>query len=82
MVEFLLFLIIGFMISATINVALLTNSKGMKEYNNYNVDNWRAEERYISSYNALKENNHNFSIDDFSNYKRSLIDSYIHTLDK
>lgn len=39
------------------------NSKGMKEYNNYNVDNWRAEERYISSYNALKENNHNFSIE-------------------
>lgn len=34
----------------------------MKEYNNYHVDNWRAEERYFTSYNALKENRNNFSI--------------------
>lgn len=39
------------------------NSKRMKKYNNYNVDSWRAEERYFTSYNALKENNHNFSIE-------------------
>ena len=34
----------------------------MKEYNNYHVDNWRAEERYFTSYNALKENRNNLSI--------------------
>lgn len=38
-------------------------SNSMKKYNNYNVDNWRAEERYFTSYNALKENNYNFSIE-------------------
>lgn len=38
-------------------------SNSMKKYNNYNVDNWRAEERYITSYNTLKENNNNFSIE-------------------
>lgn len=38
-------------------------SNSMTKYNNYNVDNWRAEERYFISYNALKENNNNFSIE-------------------
>ena len=35
----------------------------MKEYNNYNIDNWKAEERYFASYNTLKENSNNFSIE-------------------
>lgn len=39
------------------------NSKRMKKYNNYNIDNWKAKERYLTSYNALKENNHKFSIE-------------------
>ena len=38
-------------------------SNSMKKYNNYNVDNWKAEERYVASYNALKENSNNFSIE-------------------
>ena len=39
------------------------NSQKMKKYNNYNVDNWRAEERYSVAYNSLKENSNNFSIE-------------------
>ena len=39
------------------------NSEKMKEYNNYNIDNWKAEERYFASYNTLKENSNNFSIE-------------------
>lgn len=38
-------------------------SNSMKKYNNYNVDNWKAEERYFASYNTLKENSNNFSIE-------------------
>lgn len=38
------------------------NSQKMKEYNNYDIDDWRAEERYSVAYNSLKENNSNFSI--------------------
>lgn len=39
------------------------NSENMKKYNNYNVDNWRAEERYNVGYNALIANKNNFSFD-------------------
>lgn len=38
------------------------NSHNMKKYNNYDIDNWKAEERYLVAYNSLKENNNNFSI--------------------
>jgi len=27
----------------------------MKKYNNYEVDDWKAEERYLVAYNTLKE---------------------------
>lgn len=37
------------------------NSDKMKEYNNYNVDDWKAEERYLIAYNSLKKNSNNFS---------------------
>ncbi len=37
------------------------NSNKMKEFNNYNVDNWRAEERYLVACNSLKDNKSNFS---------------------
>ncbi len=39
------------------------NSKKMKQYNNYNVDNWRAEERYLVAYNTLKECKNEYSFD-------------------
>ncbi len=39
------------------------NSQKMKKYNNYEVDDWRAEERYSVAYNSLKENSNNFSIE-------------------
>ena len=39
------------------------NTEKMKKYNNYDVDNWKAEERYSVAYNSLKENNNNFSIE-------------------
>ena len=38
-------------------------SKKMRKYNNYDVNNWKAEERYSIAYNSLKENNNNFSIE-------------------
>ena len=37
------------------------NSNLMKQYNNDEVDNWRAEERYLVSYTTLKENRNNYS---------------------
>lgn len=38
------------------------NSEALKEYKHpENVDDWRAEERYLVAYNALKENSKNFS---------------------
>lgn len=39
------------------------NSQDMKKYNNYDIDDWRAEERYSVVYNSLSENNHHFSIE-------------------
>ncbi len=39
------------------------NSPKMKKYNNYDIDDWRAEERYSVAYNSLKENSHHFSIE-------------------
>lgn len=39
------------------------NTEKMKKYNNYDVDNWKAEERYSVAYNSLKENNNNFSVE-------------------
>jgi len=39
------------------------NSPKMKKYNNYDIDDWKAEERYLVAYNSLKENNSNFSIE-------------------
>ena len=30
---------------------------------NYDIDDWRAEERYSVAYNSLSENNHHFSIE-------------------
>ena len=39
------------------------NSPKMKKYNNYDIDDWRAEERYSIAYNSLKENRHHFSIE-------------------
>ncbi len=38
-----------------ITIANEFNSEKMKQYNNYNVDSWRANERYLVAYNALKE---------------------------
>lgn len=35
----------------------------MKKYINYDIDDWRAEERHSVAYNPLKENNNNFSIE-------------------
>lgn len=37
------------------------NSNLMKQYNNDEVDNWRATERYLVSYTTLKENKNNYS---------------------
>ncbi len=36
-------------------------SDKMKKFNNYNIDNWKAEERYLVAHNALKENKNNYS---------------------
>lgn len=40
------------------------NSSNMKQYNNYEVDNWNAKERYLVSYNTLKEckNKYSYSV--------------------
>ena len=35
----------------------------MKHYNNYVVDNWKAEERYFVAYNTLKDSKDNYSFD-------------------
>ena len=39
------------------------NSKKMKKFNNYKVDNWKAEERYLVAYNTLKKSKNNYSFD-------------------
>lgn len=39
------------------------NEAKMKQFNNYEVDDWKAEERYKVSYNALKECQNNYSFD-------------------
>lgn len=39
------------------------NSNKMKKFNNYEVDTWKAEERYLISYNTLKEHKNNYSFD-------------------
>ena len=39
------------------------NSENMKRYNNHNIDDWRAEERYNVGYNALKNNKKEFSFE-------------------
>ena len=48
------------------NFVIATNefsSKNMKKYNNYNVDDWKAQERYEVGYNALIKNKDNLSFD-------------------
>lgn len=48
------------------NFVIATNefsSENMKKYNNYNIDDWKAEERYNVGYNALVTNKNNFSFD-------------------
>lgn len=39
------------------------HSEKMKKYNNDNIDDWRAEERYLVANDSLKENKNCFSID-------------------
>ena len=39
------------------------NSKNMKKYNNYNIDDWKAQERYEIAYNTLKKNKDKFSFE-------------------
>lgn len=39
------------------------NSPKMKKFNDHKVDNWRAEERYKVSYNALKNHQNSYSFD-------------------
>ena len=36
-------------------------SQKMTEYNNHAIDDWRSEERYLTAYNALRENKNHFS---------------------
>lgn len=44
-----------------ISIANEFNSEKMKQYNNYNIDNWRANERYLVAYHALKEHKNKLS---------------------
>ena len=39
------------------------NSNKMKHYNNYEIDTWKAEERYFVAYNILKNLKDNYSFD-------------------
>lgn len=39
------------------------NSPKMKKFNNYEVDDWKAEERYFVAYNTLKKYKNNYSFD-------------------
>lgn len=39
------------------------NSKNMIKYNNYDIDNWKAQERYEIAYNTLKNNKDKFSFE-------------------
>lgn len=39
------------------------NSQKLKKFNNYIVDNWRAQERYLIAYNSLKSNTKRFSFE-------------------
>ena len=36
------------------------NSMKMKKFNNYEVDDWKAKERYLVAYNTLKEYKNNY----------------------
>ena len=48
------------------NFVIATNefsSENMKKYNNYNIDDWKAKERFEVGYNALVTNKINFSFD-------------------
>lgn len=38
------------------------NSSKMKEYRNPKIDDWKADDRYKTAYNSLKENRNNFSL--------------------
>jgi predicted choloylglycine hydrolase len=38
------------------------NSKEMQKYNNEEIDDWRAGERYLTAINALKMNSDSFSL--------------------
>lgn len=46
-----------------VTIANEFNSKNMREYNNYNIDDWRAEERYLVAYNSLKEHKESLSFE-------------------
>lgn len=39
------------------------NSTKMKKFNNYEVDNWKSEERYLVAYDTLKKHKNNYSFD-------------------
>ena len=39
------------------------NSTKMKRFNNYEVDNWKSEERYLVAYDTLKKHKNNYSFD-------------------
>ena len=39
------------------------NSENMIKYNNYNIDDWKAQERYEIAYNTLKNNKDKFSLE-------------------
>lgn len=46
-----------------VTIANEFNSQSMRKYNNYNIDNWKAKERYEVAYNSLKRNKNNFSVE-------------------
>lgn len=46
-----------------VTIANEFNSQSMRKYNNYNIDNWKAKERYEVAHNSLKRNKNNFSIE-------------------
>ena len=39
------------------------HSSSMKRFNNYEIDDWKSEERYLVSYNALQEHRNNYSFE-------------------
>lgn len=38
------------------------NSIDMKQYRNPDIDDWRSDDRYLTAYNALKNNKNNYSV--------------------